>query len=71
MNTDWQDGFTIKVNIDNNTTVISANKEGLRSLSGIIKALAEEEPGSHLHLDEHNSLEDGSAELIIQIVECE
>ena len=30
--------------------------------------LADEEPGSHVHLDEHNSLEEGSAELIAERV---
>ena len=28
--------------------------------------LAGEEPGSHIHYDEYNSLEDGSDELIIE-----
>ena len=33
-----------------------------------LKALAEEMPGSHLHYDGHNALEDGSAEMIIEKV---
>ena len=32
-------------------------------------ALAEAVPGSHIHYDQYNSLEDGSAEMIIEKVE--
>ena len=54
----WIDGFTINVAIDGNTVVIKANH---------LKTLAEEPvSGSHFHLDEYNSLEDGSAELIVE-----
>jgi len=28
-------------------------------------ALAEGEPGDHIHYDEHNSLEEGSAEFVV------
>ena len=63
----WIDGFTINVAIDGNTVVISANKEGLLSLANHLRALAEEpDKGAHLHLDEFNSLEDGSAALIVE-----
>lgn len=63
----WIDGFTINVAIDGNTVVIKANKEGLLSLTNHLKTLAEEPvPGAHFHLDEFNSLEDGSAELIVE-----
>ena len=61
----WEDGFVIKVEVQNKDVVLSANKEGLRSLANHLQALAEEPPGSHFHLDEYNSLEDGSNELII------
>jgi len=61
----WADGFEIRVEIQNGSAVVSANREGLLSLSNHLAALAEEPPGSHIHLDEHNSLEDGSAELIL------
>lgn len=47
---------------------IAANREGLVSLANNLMALAEESPGSHIHLAEDNSLEDGSCELIIEIV---
>ena len=62
----WEDGFEIHVIIDKNTAVISANREGLLSLAGQLTALAEEPPGSHIHYDEYNSLEKGSAEMIIE-----
>ena len=62
----WQDGFTIKVNVENeNQVVISANKAGLLSLATQLKDLADEDKGSHIHYDEYNSLEDGSSDLII------
>ena len=66
MDITWEDGFSIKVRIDSGTVIISANKEGLLSLVGIITELAEGEPGGHIHLDEHNSLEVGSVEMIIE-----
>ena len=62
----WKDGFSIKVRFDGNTVVISANKEGLLSLAAQLAALAEAQPGSHIHYDESNSLEEGSAEMIIE-----
>lgn len=66
MKIEWIDGFRISVRTENDVTVISANKEGLLSLAEILKRISEEESGTHLHLDEHNSLEDGSKELIIE-----
>ena len=66
MNINWIDGFEISVNHDNDEVVISANREGLLSLAGQLATLAEGEPGDHIHYDEHNSLEKGSAELIIE-----
>ena len=65
----WADGFTIKSEIQGNSAVISANREGLLSLAGHLTALAEQEPGDHFHLDEYNSLEDGSNELIFVRIE--
>ena len=66
MRMEWVDGFEIRVNIENGEAVISANKEGLLSLAKQLAALAEEDPGSHIHYDQYNSLEEGSAELIIE-----
>ena len=67
MEISWVNGFTIHVKInEGGVVVISANKEGLLSLAGQFTALANENPGSHLHYDEYNSLEDGSTEMIIE-----
>ncbi len=62
----WTEGFRISVRIDGGTAILSANREGLLSLASILTELAGERPGSHIHLDEYNSLEDGSAELILE-----
>ena len=62
----WVDGYTIEVKIDNGKAVIGANREGLLSLAGQLTALAEAAPGSHIHYDDNNSLEEGSAEMIIE-----
>ena len=66
MKIEWVDGAEIHVRIDNGEVVISANKEGLLSLAGQLTTLAEEASGSHIHYDQYNSLEEGSAELIIE-----
>ena len=63
---EWEDGFTIKVQIEENTVVISANKEGLLSLARHLTDLADAEVGSHIHYDEYNSLEEDSSEMIIE-----
>lgn len=67
MNFEWVDGFTVAVKVEDNSVVITANKEGLLSLANHLTSLANEDaPTSHLHLDQYNSLEDGSTELIIE-----
>ena len=68
MNIEWIDGFEITAAVENNTIVISANREGLLSLAKQLAALSEGVPGDHIHYDEHNSLEEGSAEMIIERV---
>ena len=69
MHLHWVDGFGIRVRIENGSAVVTANREGLLSLANHLAGLAEEPPGSHIHLDEHNALEDGSAELILERAE--
>lgn len=69
MKFNWVDGFRIKVRIDGGSVILSANREGLISLANQLSALARERPGCHFHLDEYNSLEEDSAELIIECVE--
>ena len=65
----WEDGFEISTAFREGEMTISANREGMVSLANILLDLAEGQPGDHVHLDEHNSLEDGSLELIIERVE--
>ena len=65
MKIEWVDGFEIRVEVDHDAVVIAANKEGMLSLAKQLTALAEAVPGQHIHYDEDNSLEDGSAEMII------
>ena len=63
----WEDGFMIAVKVEHNTVTISANKEGLLSMANHLTTLAQENaPDAHFHLDEHNSLEENSSELIIE-----
>ena len=67
MEFNWVDGFTIATRIEDGTIVVSANASGLRSLANHFMALAEDEAkGAHFHLDEFNSLEDHSVELIVE-----
>ena len=66
----WIDGFEIKVEIQNdNEVLVATNKEGLLSLANHLITLAQKAPGSHFHLDQHNSLEEGSAQLVIEKAE--
>ena len=64
----WEDGFSILVRTDGKQTLVAGNAAGLRSLAGILLDLAEQER-AHIHLDEFNSLEDGSDELILEKTE--
>ena len=66
MDIKWVDGFMIKVSFDGCSATILANREGLLSLAEQLTALAEEDPESHIHYDEYNSLEESSDELIIE-----
>ena len=67
MQIEWVDGFGIRVSFDGQAVVISANREGLLSLARQFEALAKE-PRGHIHYDTYNSLEEGSAELIVEKV---
>ena len=66
MEVKWVDGFEIRVTVDSGGAVISANREGLLSLAKHLTALADGQPGDHIHYDKHTSLEEGSTELIIE-----
>ena len=65
----WEEGFQIKVTAGEAVAEISANRAGLLSLANHLTALAGETPGSHIHLDEGNALEEHSAELIVERIE--
>ena len=69
MHIEWVDGFEIRVTADKREAVISANRAGLLSLARQLEALADAAPGDHIHYDAYNSLEEGSAELIIERAE--
>lgn len=69
MDIKWEEDSTISVSAERGEVLLSANRDGLISLAGILLTLAEENPGAHVHLDERNSLEEGSHELIIERVE--
>lgn len=63
----WTPGFEISCIEDHGAILIKANAEGLKSLASLCMTLAQDAvpTHSHVHLDEYNSLEDGSIELII------
>ena len=65
----WVDGFVINVDYQDGAVIISANREGLQSLANILTDMANEKTSCHIHLDEYNSLEDNSAELIIERID--
>ena len=65
MRIEWIEGFEIRVTSEHKETVITANREGLLSLARQLTVLAGQQPGSHIHYDQQNSLEEGSSELIV------
>ena len=69
MRIEWEPNFSIRVGVQGGEATLSANREGLLSLSRLFADLAEEPPGSHIHLDEYNSLEEGSAQRIVEKIE--
>ena len=64
----WEKDFAISVNAPGNEVTIRANKSGLISLARHLLTLAQDSAPkhSHIHLDEYNSLEEGSTELILE-----
>ena len=66
MEIEWIDGFEIKAVAKSGEIVISANREGMLSLAKQLRMLADRVPGDHIHYDENNSLEEGSAVMIIE-----
>ena len=68
MDIKWVDGFEIRISTDGGTSLILANREGLLSLARQLTLLAEQPSGSHIHFDKHNSLEDGSYDLLVPLM---
>ena len=66
MENSWEEDFAIRVKCVRGVVVVSANREGLLSLARQFAELAEAAPGSHIHYDEHNSLEEGSTEMTVE-----
>ena len=62
----WEDGFEIKTRVEDDKIIISANTPGLLSLANHLTTLANAPTNNHLHLDEYNSLEEGSTDLILE-----
>ena len=69
MDIKWKDGFKIKLCCQHDEITLSAYREGLLSLADQLIALANEPSGTHIHYDEHNSLEDNSVPLIIEKID--
>jgi hypothetical protein len=66
---EWEYGFLISAKVDTEGKVIvKTNSSGLISLARHLLVLAQETvpSGSHIHLDDSNSLEDGSNELLLE-----
>ena len=64
----WEEGFTISTRVEGGAVVLTANREGLLSLANHLRRMAEQPGREHIHLDQYNSLEEGSMELIIEKV---
>ena len=69
MEMNWEDGFIIDIKVQDGDVVVSANREGLLSLASHFKMLAQGAVGDHFHLDQYNSLEEGSLPLIVEMIE--
>lgn len=63
----WENDAEIKVSTEHGEVLIEANAEGLTSMANHLLNLAQTDvpSGTHIHLDENNSLKDGSSDLII------
>jgi hypothetical protein len=65
---EWEDYFEIRTDLQGGATRIVANQAGLISLARLFLTLADPAvpSGNHWHLDDLNSLEEGSRELILE-----
>lgn len=64
----WEEGFVILAKQEQSLLLLQANSAGLISLARHLLMLASNEVpiGAHVHLDDLNSLEDGSCELVLE-----
>ncbi|MFD9037491.1 Imm32 family immunity protein [Streptomyces bottropensis] len=64
----WEAGARIEVRNLGGEIVIEANAAGLKTLAGHLLTLAQDgtPDGTHLHLEENNGLEGGSASLVLE-----
>ena len=69
MRIQWEDGFSIRVRVEGGAVILSANRAGLASLAGQLRTLSEAPSDTHIHYDKWNSLEEGSADLIVEKIE--
>ncbi|MFJ2563952.1 hypothetical protein ACIQ8G_15695 [Streptomyces sp. NPDC094154] len=69
----WEEDARIEVRNLGGEVVIEANAAGLRTLVSHLLVLAKNgvPDGSHLHLEESNGLEDGSAGLVLERSDAE
>jgi hypothetical protein len=65
----YEKGSRIKISIELGKVVIKANKAGCLELAKHFLYLSQDKnlKGYHIHLDESNSLEDGSVETILEL----
>ncbi|MET8810291.1 hypothetical protein [Streptomyces sp. NPDC004546] len=64
----WEEDARIEVRNLGREIVIEANAAGLKTLAGHLLTLAQDgiPDGAHLHLEEENGLEEGSASLVLE-----
>ncbi|CCB87010.1 MULTISPECIES: Imm32 family immunity protein [Parachlamydia] len=64
----WEPDSEIEVKFQDNVVIVIANSSGLKSLANHLLNLAQENVPQYYYfnLDEYNSLEKGSIELIVQ-----
>jgi len=66
---DWEPEAVIQVAVHEDEVLLKADRGGLVTLGRLLLSLAQDgiEDGFHVHLDPSNGLQDGSAELIIEV----
>lgn len=67
----WDDEFEVSVANEKGEVVIRANRAGMISLARTLLTLSGEDvpSGTHVHLDQYNTLNDDSAELVIERID--